>query len=337
MTEATAEIEHHTLLLRGDDLEAAFDWSTAIAELTRQYGQGASEAMFPPRTMARGDGIWLRTLSGIAPSGDFMGAKLIAANTKRGRASYLIALFDQDSMELVTLIDGNAVTGYRTASTTALGIDKISKPGAISVGVLGSGFEARNHIRALNSIRELKSVTVFSPNPKSRKAFAEALADLDVLIEGRASARDVVEAGPDVLLCAARSRDEQPLFDGNWLQAGMTVASIGSTLPEQREIDSVTIARANIIVADMPEEVIEDTGDMIAARAANVDFDHKVVSLASVVDGSITARKSDQDITLYKSVGGALQDIAVAAVCLRRARELGLGVDLGETIKPVLK
>ena len=87
----------------------------------------------------------------------------------------------------------------------------------------------------------------------------------------------------------------------------------------------------------MPEEVIEDTGDMIAARAANVDFDHKVVSLASVVDGSITARKSDQDITLYKSVGGALQDIAVAAVCLRRARELGLGVDLGETIKPVLK
>ena len=266
-----------------------------------------------------------------------MGTKVIAASMRQQRASYLISLFDQETMELAALIDGNAVTGFRTAATTALALDALARPGPIDLGVLGSGFEARNHVRALASARALRSITVFSPNPESRANFADDLADLGAGITGRGSAQEVVEAGPDILLCAARSHDERPLFDGTWLKPGMTVGSIGSTLPEQREVDPTTIERASLIVADMVEEVIDDTGDMIAARRAGVDFEGKVISLSDLVAGAEPGRKTDSDIALYKSVGGALQDIAVATMCLGRARELGLGIELPDTIRPVLK
>src|SRR5690606_25930851 len=149
------------------------------------------------------------------------------------------------------------------------------------LGVLGTGFEARNHVRALAAIREIESVSVFSPNPESRARFVSELADLGLPITPAADARAVVE-GAGVLLCAARSHGELPLFDGGWLTPGVTVVSIGSTLPEQREIDPETVRRAALIVADMPEEVVHDTGDMIAAAAAGVAFADKLVSLADV-------------------------------------------------------
>jgi len=326
-----------TLFLTSEDVERSFSWDAAVDALRRLYSSVVTKEMFPPRTMARGDGLWLRTLSGILPDGGLMGAKLIAANLKRRRASYLIPLFDQTSVELVALLDGNSITGFRTAATTAMAIDTLAPKGSIHVGVLGTGFEARNHVRALASIREIASIKVFSPNPDSRAAFVRDLADLDCSIDPVESARTVVESGGDVLLCTARSRDETPLFEGGWLSPGVTVASIGSTLPEQREVDPDTVARASFVVADMPDEVAHDTGDMRAARAAGVRFEDKLVALADLINGRHPGRTSDSDIILYKSVGAAIQDMAVAALCLQRARELGLGCRLGQTIRPISK
>ena len=139
----------------------------------------------------------------------------------------------------------------------------------------------------------------------------------------------------DVVLCAARSRDESPVLLGEWLEPGMTVVSIGSTLPEQREVDEQVIARAAIIVADMPEEVAHDTGDMLAARRANIDFAGKLVSLSDLVGGRLERRP--EDIVLYKSVGSALQDVITAEMLLARARAKGLGTELPRSIVPDAK
>lgn len=324
------------LMLGGEDIDRAFSWSEAVEALRAAYAAAAPQ-MFPPRTMARGDGLWLRTLSGIAPDGGVMGAKMIAVNLKRHLASYLIPLFDQQTTELVALLDGNAITGYRTAATTALAVDTLTRPGAVDVGVLGTGFEARNHVRALATVRPIASVTVFSPSAESRAAFAREMSALEFPINAVDTARRVVEAGPDVLICAARARGEQPLFDGKWLKSGVTVASIGSTLPEQREIDVETIDRADVIVADMVEEVTDDTGDMRAARDAGVSFNEKIVALADLVAGHHAGRRSADDVVLYKSVGSGIQDITVAAMCLTRARALGLGTALPSTIRPIVK
>lgn len=141
----------------------------------------------------------------------------------------------------------------------------------------------------------------------------------------------------DVVLCAARSRDESPVLRGAWLPAGTTVVSLGSTLPEQREVDEETMARAACIVADMPEEVMHDTGDGIAATNAGVDLSGKLVPLSDLVAGRIAPRRSAADIVLYKSVGSALQDIVVAEILFARARQFGRGVDMPASIVPIAK
>jgi ornithine cyclodeaminase/alanine dehydrogenase len=324
------------LFLTDADVQRAFDWRAAIMALADAYGAPAGEGFFPPRSMARGPGFWLRVLSGIAPGTGLMGAKLIAASPKNRRASYLLPLFDHESVALVGLLDANSITGFRTAATSALAADRLVPPGPLQVAMLGSGFEAQKHLRALAAVRPISSVAVYSPSPESRARFVDAVADLGLSVAACASARDAI-AGAGLVVCAARSRDETPLFDGNWLRPGATVVSIGSTLPEQREIDPVAIGRAALIVADMPSEVAHDTGDMIAARAAGVDVESRLVPLAALVAGTCPGRRSDDDIVIYKSVGAALQDLTVAAMCLARARAQGLGTPLPVTIAPVAK
>lgn len=116
----------------------------------------------------------------------------------------------------------------------------------------------------------------------------------------------------------------------------MVVVSIGSTLPEQREVDEQVIARATLIVADMVEEVAHDTGDMLAARKAGVGFVNKLVSLAELARGEVQP-PGRLDIVVYKSVGSALQDIITAEMLLARARALGVGTPLAHSIVPVSK
>jgi alanine dehydrogenase len=328
-----------TLFISDADVATLADWRSAVAALAAAYAADVKPAMVPPRSMARGEGIWLRGLTAVSPSGATMGCKLIAASPRARRASYLISLFDQGTMALSALIDGNRVTGLRTAATAALAVDRLAPQRPLTVGVIGSGFEARNALECLAVLRPLQTVRVFSPTPASRDRFAEGFRPA-LEIAAVASPQSAVQDA-DVVLCAARSKDESPVLLGAWLPAGCTVVSLGSTLPEQREVDEETMARAACIVADMPEEVMHDTGDGIAAARASakagVDLSGKLVSLSDLVAGRIAPRRSPSDIVLYKSVGSALQDIAVAEMLLARARQLGLGVALPASIVPISK
>lgn len=325
-----------TILLSDADVRAAFDWQAAVQALHIAYAGDVSDAQFPPRTMARGDGLWLRTLSGIMPGQTVMGAKLIAASPVAQAASYLISLFDGRTMALLALLDGNAITGFRTAATSALAARKLSNIDAPRVAVIGSGFEARSHLEAMARSGPLGAISVYSPRETSRVAFCAAMAAKDIAVEPAATAQAAVDAS-DLVICAARSRDETPTILGSWLRPGMTVISIGSTLPEQRELDPEAIARADLIVADMVEEVAHDTGDMIAARDAGVAFEDRLVPLADIVSGGHAGRTSADQIILYKSVGAAMQDLAVAHLCVERARDVGIGTAIAAPISPVSK
>ena len=325
-----------TLFISDAEVAQLADWNSAVQALRQAYASSISPAMVPPRSMARGDGIWLRGLTAVSPTGGHMGCKLISASVKHRRASYLIALFDETTMGLTALMDGNRVTGIRTAATAAVAVDKAAPRKALRVAVIGSGFEARGLLLALASIRDIADVTVFSPTPASRERFASDMRTQEGMnIKPAASAQEAVQ-GADVVLCAARSRDESPVLRGAWLEPGMTVVSIGSTLPEQREVDEQVLARASLIVADMVEEVAHDTGDMLAAVKANVHVASRLVSLDDFVAGR-AARKEASDIVVYKSVGSALQDVITAEMLLSRARERGIGTPLANSIVPVSK
>jgi alanine dehydrogenase len=325
-----------TLFLTDAEVAQLSDWKEAIHALRNAYAAPVSATMVPPRSMARGDGIWLRSLTAISPNGGHMGCKLISASTKGRKASYLISLFDQQTMALSALIDGNRITGIRTAATAALAVDVVAPSRPLKVAVIGSGFEARGLLAALAAIRRFDSVKAFSPTPANRERFVEYFRREHAMqMEPAASAQAAVQ-GVDVVLCAARSRDESPVLLGEWLEPGMVVVSIGSTLAEQREVDAQVIARASLIVADMVDEVAHDTGDMLAARQAGVDFSGKLVSLCDLVSGQVQ-RPGPSDIVVYKSVGSALQDIITAEMLLDRARALGVGTPLTHSIVPIAK
>jgi alanine dehydrogenase len=324
-----------TILLDDEVVQSVFDWTPAIAAVRDAYAAADDDARYPARVIARGGGNFLRTLSGVPGDGGLMGVKTITGALGVRQFSYLISLFDQASAELVALLDGNSITGFRTAATSALAADLLAPAGPLTVGVLGSGFEAKKHVQALAAVRELKSVQVYSPRPESRERFARELADLGTAI-APAESPEAAVAGTSLVICAARSYDETPILLGRWLEPGMTVVSIGSTVREQREVDADVIARADVVIADVLEEVLHDSGDLVAARGQGIE-PSGVASLADLVRGRAPGRTGAEQVVLYKSVGSGLQDLAVAAMCVRRAQEAGLGATLPIRIQPVRK
>ncbi|WP_293969998.1 ornithine cyclodeaminase family protein [Sphingomonas sp.] len=308
----------------------AFAWPDAIAAIQAAYTVPADPTALPPRTVARAPGVWLRCLPAIPANGRYFGAKLMgmAPSSTTPGVDYVIVLFDRETSGIAAFVDANLVTGYRTASTTAAALDRLVPREPVTLAILGSGLEATMHLRAFASIREIGACTVFSPTPHKRDAFAQSLgAELGIDIRAVATpAEGVREAG--VVLAAARSRGEQPILFGNWLRPDATILSIGSTVPEQRELDASVIAAADLIVCDTLEEVIEETGDMLAAAASGVDTHGRCFGMDQLMAGALDARIAQAGIRMFKSVGAGLQDVVIAEMILTRALEAGLATPL---------
>lgn len=309
------------------DTGRLLSWGEVILCIAAAYKALGRPDNAPPRVLARGDGVWLRALAAVSPTGKSMGAKVFGKSRSK-QASYLIALWDQQTAELTALLDAQHITAMRTAATSAVAVDRLCPQQIVDLAVLGSSAEAEGHVNAIASVRGIRSLKVFSPTPASREKFAAKFSSvLEIQCSAAASAQAAI-AGANIVVAAARSRDETPILQGAWLEAGMTVVSIGSTIPEQREVDPEVIRRADCIVADVPEEVMHETGDFIAAREAGVDFKGKVVSLADLVQQRVAGRQGADQILLYKSVGSSLQDIAVAELCVEKAQQQNVGTPL---------
>lgn len=313
------------VFVSADAVRSVFAWPDAIAALQQAYARRAEHAAAPPRSIAASGRTWLRTLPAVPPGGRYYGAKLMGAAmaAPTGGVEYVIVLFDAQTSRIAAFVDANQLTGFRTAATSAAALDKLAPGKAVRLGVIGSGLEASMHARAFAAVRELSEVVVFSPNPANRQAFADAISrDLGVPARAAASPEEAV-GDADVALAAARSRDEQPIIFGDWLKPDATVVSIGSTIPQQREADVSIVARADLIVCDMLEEVVDETGDMIAARAAGIDVTAKSFSLNALMAGELEDKLATAKAPMFKSVGGGMQDIVVAAMLLERAIAAG--------------
>lgn len=316
------------LFLTDADVEQLADLPHAIAALRRAYSAPADERRSPGRIFADSGREWMRVMPSVPASGRLFGAKSINGSFADGlRVSYLISLFDKETADLVALVDGNRVTGLRTAATTAVATEQLVPARPLRVGIVGSGFEAQSHAAALALVAEFESVAVYSPTPANRERFAAALSEsLGVPASAVASAEDAVR-GADLVLCAARSRDESPTIAAEWVGDDATVVSIGSTTPAQRELPVDLLARAALVVADGVDEVVRGSGDLIAARAAGVDVDALTVSLNGVLIGERSVDRG-RGIRVYKSTGSGLQDIVVAEALVDLARERGMGTPL---------
>lgn len=315
-----------------------FDWMAAIRCVQQAYAVPDAPSATPPRSIASSGAAWLRCLP-AAPSGSrYFGAKLMgmATDAPEPGVNYVIVLYDRQTSRLVAFVDGEKVTAYRTAATSAAALDKLApdRPGRLAV--LGSGLEATMHTRAFAAIRPFDEIALFSPTQAKREALAAQLSqELGVRCIPVASAQEAV-AGAGVVLAAARARGEQPILFGDWLSERVITVSIGSTVPTQREIDVSVVSRCDLIVCDMVHEVMDETGDMIAARAAGIDFADKCHSIADLVSGALNDRVGAARNPMFKSVGGGLQDVVVAGMLLDRARAAGLATQLPITFSTKL-
>jgi alanine dehydrogenase len=310
--------------------ESVFSWQEAIDALTASYAADLERSALPPRTVGSDEGAWLRALPALPPGRRYFGAKLMGMATAAARpgAEYVIVLYDRESSRIAGFVDGHRVTAYRTAATSAAAIDRLAPPGPIRLAVLGSGLEAKMHTRAFAAVRGIERIMVFSPTRERREAFAAATAaHLGVEAEAMDDPRAVV-AGAGVVLAAARSHGEVPILFGDWLPPNAAVVSIGSTVPAQRELDVSVVAACDPIVCDDVEEVAEQTGDMLEATRAGIDFRDKTFSLHELLAGDLDKRVSAARRPLFKSVGGGLQDVVVAEVVLRNALAAGVATPL---------
>lgn len=319
-----------TVFVSGETTRKVFRWNDAVAALQNAYARPDDHAAAPRRSIAQSGNAWLRSLPAAPVGGRYFGAKLMgmAMAAELPGVEYVIVLFDRQTSKIAAFLDANLLTGFRTAATSAAAVDRLAPAGGATLGIIGSGLEAAMHARAFASIRPLDEVVVFSPTPEKREAFAQALTR-DTGVAARAvDSAQAAAAGASIVLAAARSRGELPTLYADWLAPRATLVSIGSTIPQQREIDVSVVDWADLIICDTLDEVLEDTGDMLAAQQAGIDPRSKSHSLGALMRGEIDALRAEARRPMFKSVGGGLQDIVIAEMILEKALEAGLAQPL---------
>lgn len=328
-----------TLVLNAREVEQAIKMSGLIAAIESGLKEDArGRASVPQRLNVATDSGWLRVMPAVLNESGIMGFKAFQIMTELG-ARYLIALYDVKEGHLLALMDAAYLTAARTGATTSIGTKLLSREDSRRVGLIGSGLEARTNLEAICTVRDIERVRVFSTTPEKREAFArEMAARLEVDIVPVASPQEAV-ADADIVMVATNTsgRQDPVAFHGEWLQPGQHVSSMGSTMPRQRELDPETFARAERILVDSKAQVEEESGDVHEAMKAGVYDTERVFDLKQALVGEAPLRTSADLITLFKSVGNAIQDLASGMAVYEESKRLSLGQDIGEfmDLKPI--
>jgi ornithine cyclodeaminase/alanine dehydrogenase len=268
---------------------------------------------------------FFRVMPAVIEELDVMGLK--AFDAKFPEARYLVAVFKPSTGELDCLLDAAFLTAARTGATTGVATRWMTTDeGCGEVGVIGSGLEARTNLEGVVAVRSVERVKVFSPNPERRAQFAQDMtARFGIAVEPVGSAAEAADA-PCVVAATNTGRMGPVALEASWLRDDAHLNTIGATAPWLREVDAATFARAETVVVDT-EHAGAECGDIIAAQEEGTWDDGRVVTLAQLVAGQRQITPTS-GLTVFKSVGTAVQDLAAAAAIARVARERGVGREL---------
>jgi ornithine cyclodeaminase/alanine dehydrogenase-like protein (mu-crystallin family) len=253
-----------------------------------------------------------------------MGLKIYSS--ARDGLRFLIPLFDVQSGNLLALIEADFVGQVRTGAASGLATRLLAGPDARTVGIIGTGLQARTQLEAISLVRKLAEVRACGRDPERRAKFcAEMTARLKILVRAAASAEEAVN-GADIVVTSTTST--HPVVQGRWLKAGMHINAIGANFPQKRELDTDGINRCDVIVADSREQSKLESGDLIQAFADDPSRWNRVQELADVVAGKVAGRTNEKQITLFKSNGIAIEDIVVAGQIYELARKRKVGKEI---------
>jgi alanine dehydrogenase len=309
-------------LLSMDDLIEAMH--SALAELS------SGRVQQPLRTVLEigEQKAFFGVMPAHVPTTGALGTKLVTvfgSNAALGLPTHLatILLFDSTTGELLSVMDGRFITEARTAAVSAVSAKLLAREDAAVLAIIGSGVQARSHLRALTRVRKVREVRVWSPTERRRLDFADEMqAETSARIRPVPSARDAVE-GADLIVLATAARE--PVIQGDWVATGAHIAAVGACRPDQREMDAALVARARVFV-DSRSGALAEAGDLVLAIREGAFAPQQIAGeLGELASGLIAGRRGPDDITLFKSLGMAVEDVAAAHLAHVRATERGLG------------
>jgi ornithine cyclodeaminase len=274
------------------------------------------------------DGVLLAKPALVPNEG--LGAKLVSVfprNAERGRPviSGLVILFDETTGEPVGLCDGAFLTAWRTGAASGAATDLLARSGIVTGAVIGCGIQGRTQAVAIDQVRRLETIRVFDTDREQMERFAIEMGPrLRARVEPVANAEDAVRGAG--VVCTATTASE-PVITSDWVDDGAHINGVGSFTPSMCEVDGATIARAAIFV-DSREAARTEAGELIRAADLGATAVDDWTELGEVVNGSRPGRASEEELSFFKSVGLAVQDVVAAALAFSRAAERGIGSEL---------
>ncbi len=235
-----------------------------------------------------------------------------------------VLLFDPDNGSLAAVLDATAITTTRTAAVSAVATRALARENASSLAILGAGVQGYAHLEAICAVRPITSLRVWSRNAEHARRLAETARDRYSLdASAFDSAREAVRDADVVCTCTAAT---EPVLMGEWLTPGTHINAVGASQPTAREVDSTVVTRSRLY-ADRRESALKEPGDiLVPLRAGDIGPEHIVGEVGEVLIGRAPGRGSDDEITLFKSLGLAIEDLAAAAYVLAAAERTGAGV-----------
>jgi ornithine cyclodeaminase/alanine dehydrogenase-like protein (mu-crystallin family) len=316
------------LVLSAADVHAVLGYADCAAAMRRALTALASgRAQQPLRTVIKprgAAGIVALMPSYLADGEGSYGLKAICitpANPAAGLDAHqgVVLLSDGKTGKPVAVLNASAVTEIRTAAVSVVATEVLAAPGAGTLAVIGSGVQARAHILALDQARSLAGIRIASRDPDSAGRLADRVrGQTRAPITVYPSARAAV-TGADIIVTATSSAE--PVLHRDWLAPGTHINAVGACLPHARELDTATVA-AGVLVADRRESALAESGDyLLAAADGAVGPDHIRAELGEILAGTVAGRSAPDDITIFESLGLAVQDLAAAELAYHRAAE----------------
>ena len=268
------------------------------------------------------------------PSSKALATKLVSIFPQNARLDLpthlaIVAVFDAATGSPVAIMDGTQITALRTAAGSALATKLLARPDSAVLAVLGTGVQARAHAQAIPRVRPVREVRIAGRDEKKATALAQELsAELGILVQSTRSYRDAV-IGADIVCVATHS--PEPVLRGKWLEPGTHVNSVGLNF-EGRELDDDAVVKA-LVVVESRQAVLAPSpsgaNDLIwPIRDGLITEEHIIAEVGELVSGTHKGRTSPQEITLYKSVGVAVQDAVAAQLVITAARRRGVGIEV---------
>lgn len=299
----------------------------ALAAVEEVFGaQGRGGVYNVPRVRAPLKNGTLRITAAVLSYRGYYGVKVSSTAVFHSNAGRMFSLYREETGELCAVVQVFAMGALRTGAASGIATRYLANPDAAVLAVLGSGRQARTQVDAVCAVRPIREIRVWSPTPANRDAFCRDLDKMNKInVLGSDSPAEAVR-GAEVLVTATTAT--VPVVQGAWLAPGVHINAVGANYEHRRELDTAAVAAATFIATDDTEQVRYESTDLTAPVAEGVLSWDRVHGLGDVVAGKLAGRAARSDITLFKSLGVAIEDVALAVRAYERARERGVGVAL---------